>query len=85
MKRQRTVRCLVALALGAVAGGVVPVWSCGGRGPCDPVYDGEASDEALRTILDAYGRASVGDPNAAVITVPAEGQAFPSGPPPKIT
>jgi hypothetical protein len=38
----------------------------------EPVYDGDASDEAWRTMVDGDDLAEVGDANAPVLTTPAE-------------
>jgi hypothetical protein len=47
--------------------------------PCgQPIYGGDATDEAWRTMVDGEDRAQVGDPNAPAFTLPTEGQVFAS-------
>jgi hypothetical protein len=61
---------------------------CGGSDETcgEPLYAGAASDEAWRTMVDAEDDVSSGDPLAAVIEVPAEGQTFDAAaPPPRLS
>ena len=54
--------------------------ACGEDAPADPcgepMYAGEATDEAWRTMVDGEDRAAAGDPNAPVLSAPTEGQVF---------
>jgi hypothetical protein len=57
------------------------VGACGGEGEdaCEPLYQGGATDEAWRTMLDAIDRATQGGAQAPAFTAPAEGQVMASG------
>lgn len=46
---------------------------------CEPLYQGGATDEAWRTMLDAIGRAQVGVTQSPAITAPTEGQIMATG------
>lgn len=65
---------LAALAL-------APGLGCGDDddgGCAEPTFEGTASDEAWRTMVDADDQVTVGDPNGAVITAPTEDAVVPS-------
>lgn len=55
----------------------------GSPDPCsEPTYEGAATDEAWRTMVDGEDRAQVSATNAATFTLPAEGQEFAKDDPP---
>jgi hypothetical protein len=60
---------------------LVAAAACGddGGGDCEPLYQGGATDEAWRTMVDAKARVQVGSPMAVTFTAPSEGQIMTGG------
>jgi hypothetical protein len=66
---------VLTLAVAALAG-------CSGGSCPDPFYDGKASDEVWRTLLDAESRAKADDAKAVTLFFPSAGEKIPSANPP---
>lgn len=56
--------------------------ACSGGSPCpEPLYDGKASDEAWRTMLDGESRATKNDAKVVTFSLPTEGMQLPNAMP----
>ena len=64
---------------------VAALTGCGGGSCPEPFYDGKASDEAWRTMLDAEARATKDDSKAVTLFLPTEGQQLPKANSPTFT